>query len=493
MLTAALVLAALVAGATGSWSPCGFSMVDTIGRAEGGRRATAASCVTFFFGALVGGVGTFASLGFLGRLVHGAGGAAAAAVAVAIAVAAAAGELRGVRIVPQIRRQVPEPWRRVLPLPLATAAYGVLLGLGFTTFVLTFGVWALAAISFALGEPRLGAAVGIAFGLGRALPVVTLAPFARWRFLEPLGESVRTLRGFRLANAVALLIVAAAVGAVGASAAALVASTAGDPAVANGYLAWDGSGGARLRRERAQPHFRHFVAPPTLLPGTDPALGGRLLAWRSGAVVHVVRLRTRARVLDLTLPGVDALAVSSRWLVYRTHRANGGDRIAARSLARPGRERAVASIGPPGQLGHPAMDGGTVVYHVAGVHTSRIVSFNLISRRRRVVRASDGAQLTNPSLLHDRLLYVIQTNLSQRLVVGRLRGGGDRTLYAAGPPAQRDSGHEAGHSSVTRTPPARPAARFLFWTTALSARYAYLTLLPRDGGRAGAHIIRIRR
>ena len=41
------------------------------------------------------------------------------------------------RIVPQIRRQLPEHWRRAMPMPLAAALYGVLLGLGFTTFVLT--------------------------------------------------------------------------------------------------------------------------------------------------------------------------------------------------------------------------------------------------------------------------------------------------------------------------------------------------------------------
>jgi hypothetical protein len=31
---------------------------------------------------------------------------------------------------------VPEHWRRVAALPLAAAGYGVLLGLGFTTFVI---------------------------------------------------------------------------------------------------------------------------------------------------------------------------------------------------------------------------------------------------------------------------------------------------------------------------------------------------------------------
>ena len=94
--------------------------------------------------------------GALGEAL-GAGGAGAAVVAAAIAVAAAVGEARGLRIVPQVRRQVPESWRRVLPVPLAAGLYGVLLGLGFTTFILTFAVWALAAVSVALGDPALGA------------------------------------------------------------------------------------------------------------------------------------------------------------------------------------------------------------------------------------------------------------------------------------------------------------------------------------------------
>ncbi len=73
-----------------------------------------------------------------------------------IALLAAVAEARGMRIVPQIRRQVPEHWRRVMPLPLAAFLYGILLGLGFTTFVLSFGVWALAGISLALGDPSAG-------------------------------------------------------------------------------------------------------------------------------------------------------------------------------------------------------------------------------------------------------------------------------------------------------------------------------------------------
>src|SRR5215210_4064632 len=101
MLTALLLIAALAAGITGAWSPCGLSMVDTLAPNGYARRlrTSLASCATFALGALAG---------------------AAAVVAVAAAVA----EARGLRVVPEVRRQVPESWRRVLPVPLAAAGYG---------------------------------------------------------------------------------------------------------------------------------------------------------------------------------------------------------------------------------------------------------------------------------------------------------------------------------------------------------------------------------
>src|SRR4029079_4613528 len=54
-----------------------------------------------------------------------------------------------------------------MPLPLAAGLYGILLGLGFTTFVLSFGVWALAGISVALGDPTAGVIIGPGF-VGRS-------------------------------------------------------------------------------------------------------------------------------------------------------------------------------------------------------------------------------------------------------------------------------------------------------------------------------------
>ena len=151
-----LLAAALLAGLTGTWSPCGFSMIETIGPVghTGGRPTTLAACLTFTLGALVGGVLTFGSLSLFGELIGAGGQDAAYVAAAAIAIIAAVAEARGAPIVPQIRRQLPEHWRRVMPMPVAAGLYGILLGLGFTTFVLTFGVFALAGIVLAVGEPE---------------------------------------------------------------------------------------------------------------------------------------------------------------------------------------------------------------------------------------------------------------------------------------------------------------------------------------------------
>jgi hypothetical protein len=203
-----LILAAAAAGVTGAWSPCGFSMVETLApQGYAGRmRVTVAACATFALGALAGGAITFGGLALLGQAL----GASAPAVAAAVALAAALGEARGARIVPQVRRQVPESWRRRMPVPLAAGLYGVLLGLGFTTFILTFAVWALAGVSVALGDPALGLAIGLAFGAGRLLPVVVLAPAGGGALHAAMAERPRILRSLRAVDAVALTACAVA-------------------------------------------------------------------------------------------------------------------------------------------------------------------------------------------------------------------------------------------------------------------------------------------
>jgi hypothetical protein len=500
VLALALAATALAAGLTSTWSPCGFSMVETIGRPPVGRGTRAGSCATFALGALAGGTVTFAGLAALGGLVHGSGGEIGSAIGVAVLLGAALGEARGVRVVPQIRRQVPEPWRRRLPLPLASALYGVLLGLGFTTFVLTLAVWALAALTFALGDPAIGLAVGLAFGAGRALPVVAIAPVLErpvaLRALELMSERPSLLRGFRIAAAACLGCSALALTAAVATAAVPVTIGASDPSVAGGLLAWEAPAGGMLAREVGARTDPHRLGPGGILqlPGRRPALGGSMLAFRSGTAVRVVRAATLEPVAEVPVAAANGLAVSDGWLAYRAPRAGGGDRIAVRALAEPATERVLAETRPPGQLGRPAIAGAAVVFHVADSRSSRIVEVDLVTGRRRVLRQSRLEQLSNPAVAGGTLVYVRQSNLRQVLQVGPRRPAGrDRALLRAEGVARRDDGFEPGHSRTTLTPRAgRPATR-LFWTTALSERFAYVSVLPVRGAAARPAILRVAR
>ena len=127
-LEVAATLTALLAGLTGAFSPCGFSVVETIGSALGDvRRVTLLACLSFSVGALFGGALTFVGLALVGSLLGDRGSGLAEAVGAAIALAGAVLDWRGVKVAPQIRRQVPERWRWIMPLPLAAGLYGLLL------------------------------------------------------------------------------------------------------------------------------------------------------------------------------------------------------------------------------------------------------------------------------------------------------------------------------------------------------------------------------
>ena len=158
-LELSLAVAALLIGLTGAWSPCGFSMVETIGLAGDGarRRTTIAACATFAPGAVLGGIATFGLLSALGeRRPRRRRTGRRTWSPPRSRSPRPSRRPAGTRIVPQIRRQLPERWRWTMPMPLAAALYGVLLGLGFTTFVLSFGVWALAGISVRARRPGSG-------------------------------------------------------------------------------------------------------------------------------------------------------------------------------------------------------------------------------------------------------------------------------------------------------------------------------------------------
>jgi hypothetical protein len=483
-LEVVLGVTALLAGATGTWSPCGFSMVETLG-GHGHSRATAVTaCVTFAVGALVGGVVTFGGLALLGDAVHGAGPAIGLAVAALVAAAAALGEIAGVRVLPQIRRQVPEPWRRVLPMPLAAGLYGVLLGLGFTTFVLTLAVWALAGISVAVGDVQLGLVVGLAFGVGRALPVVVIAPAMGTRFaesaLDAMAERPLILRGLRLADGLALGVCALVLGTSVAEAATTerVAPSATDPTSAGSDVAWQvpGATGVLLRRGEERP-----------LPGTHPALGGKIAAWRNGDVITVARRSSLRPLFSRTIPGLTKIAVSSRWVAVRSTRPDGGDEIGVFRISRPSSRRIVASVAPPHELGRPAIAGNRVVFHRAGPESSAIFSADMRGGDPDRLARSRKVQLLHPSMRSGGLVYVALDRCGQKLRLADTDGDNPRTLVRLAPLARRDRGHEHGHTRQGRRATTCSHGRLgpsthMLWTAAAGTTDVLFTRIARATG-----------
>jgi hypothetical protein len=500
----ALVAAALIAGLAGAWSPCGFSMVDTLAPHGYARRlrVTGIACAAFAAGALTGGVATFGGLALLGDAL-GAGGGAAVAAAVAALLAGAAGDAAGRRILPQVRRQVPESWRRVLPLPLAAGLYGVLLGLGFTTFVLSFSVYALAAACLALGDAHAGAVVGLAFAAGRIAPLVVLAPLQETArgvaVAAAMGERPQILRGIRAGGALALCAAALALALEGdpATAASRLTAAGTDPSAGGDGLAWQVPGGGPGQ------FLAGGAGAPQTLPGTDPALGPGTVVWRQGETLVLAPQATLQPVATIAASGAEEPAVSYRWVVWRA-REESGDVLRVADLTAPAQpaqdlERVIA----PDRLGRPALDGDRVVFHVARRTSSRIVEIHLPTRRRRVLRTGrDGAQLLNPSMLGGRLLHVSSSAAGQRLLLGPRRGR-DRVLYSAWPVVRRDAVHEPGRSRhgagyprgrAPSLPPRPPAGvTITLWTTALGPREAFVTRLRRTSAGTTSSILRLPR
>jgi hypothetical protein len=471
VLELALGIAALLIGATGTFSPCGLSVIDTIGPTghTGGRRTTVAACIAFLPGAVLGGLLTFGSLAALGDVLHGAGGRASYLVAAAIALLAAVLEARGTRIVPQIRRQLPEHWRRVMPMPVAAALYGVLLGIGFTTFVLSFGVWALAGVSLAVGDPELGLILGACFGVGRAAPILALAPVAGRpagiRATELMCEHPGTYLSLRRGDAAALAMAALALIVVPGSAGAKGAniSHATDPSATADALLFQRLGG---------PAVISRGGPEVPLPGSHPAVGGRYVATVQGNSISLFDRNTLAPVAQVPAPGADAIAVSDLWLAYRTS-AGGGDAINIRYIANPAAPAPplqVASQGGAGQLSRPAVDRTVLLYAIATPSGSRVVQRVMGTRKHRTLARSGRLLLFDPAVNGRFFAYVRTDARRSRLMV--------RKRHA----------HGAGRVLLSLA-----RAKGVIWSNALTGSLAYATILQPSSNNPDASIVGVSR
>ena len=448
-------------------------MADTVGAARKARTGAKAAAAALALGLVASSAGTLAAVGGAGVLLPSRRVALVAITAVCLV--ASAGDVAGRRVRPQIPLQVPERWRRTMPLPIASLLYGLLLGTGFSSAVPAFALWGLLLIVAALGSVTGALVVGVVLGLGRALPIVLGLP---------LAERVRLFRVVRVAGACAL-----AAAALAAPAAAAIHAPATDPSAAGGDTAWEqpGVGG----------FLRLADGTENQLPGDDPAIGGALVAWHNGATVTVAERATLQPRFEEQIVGIRQLAISDAWLLLRVALPDGGSRLLAQSLADTSAHRVVAQTRWPDVIGRPAISGTIAVYATSTARGSSITAVDLTSGSTRRVRSSQTSLLLNPSLLGGTLLYDDVSRCTQLLRLGPLNRSGGQVLYTLPPLAGQDAGHEPSYSTQGERTPCRghiqPTTTML-WTTALDDGAAYVTTLTEpSAGTTHPTIVRLRR
>ena len=142
-------------------------------RGRGSRWGVTVSA--YLIGSAVGGAALGALLGWTGSRLDASSNARLAVLGVAIVLGVAFDlGLAGVRL-PTTHRQVDETWRASYRGWVWGLTFGVQLALGVITVVTTAFVYVTWLAAFLGGSAAAGALVGLAFGLARALPILSVA------------------------------------------------------------------------------------------------------------------------------------------------------------------------------------------------------------------------------------------------------------------------------------------------------------------------------
>lgn len=157
-------------------------------RARGNRFGRTAAA--YLAGSLAGGTVAGVALGAVGAPVVDAIGGWRVAVLAAVAVAGVALDATG--RLPTPHRQVDERWLSSYRGWVYGAGFGFQLGLGAVTIVTASATYVMLVAALLAGSPAAGAAIGAAFGAGRALPLLATA---RVRTTEDLARLHRTVAG----------------------------------------------------------------------------------------------------------------------------------------------------------------------------------------------------------------------------------------------------------------------------------------------------------
>jgi hypothetical protein len=174
-----LIVTAVVAAARGLWSPCGLSMLSSlnpVSERSRGHRFWVTAC-WYVFGAVSGGAlfGGTCALGAFGVGHLALTGHTRWALALAAALVAALSDARlGGWSLPTHPRQVDDRWLLRYRRWIYASGYGVQIGAGFATYIMTAGVYLVAALAVLTARPVEALTGGLLFGLARGLAIVVV-------------------------------------------------------------------------------------------------------------------------------------------------------------------------------------------------------------------------------------------------------------------------------------------------------------------------------
>lgn len=142
---------------------------------QGRNRNWATTVFAYFVGSILGGSLVGFAAGLLGEVVR-VSPVTAGWVGAAVLVMVALDELSIIRLTPLGERQVNEDWLDEYRGWVVGIGFGFQLGLGVVTIVTTLAIPATFVLAVLTGSWQMGIAVGVAFGLARALPILRTRP-----------------------------------------------------------------------------------------------------------------------------------------------------------------------------------------------------------------------------------------------------------------------------------------------------------------------------
>jgi hypothetical protein len=482
-------MAALLAGISGAWSPCGFAMIETFTpHMCGSQRRRTMGVALFAIGAIAASAALGAALGFVG---HGLPATWTFTLLGILALVGAARDLGIVRIpLPQRRGQVPESWRRHLPLAVWAPAYGIMLGLGVLTFQVVSTFWVVAGASIALGSPATAASCFALFGVGRVLMVI-VPPARATSFsvaavgIGPVMPVIRRLNGLLLCGVGVLALACSP--ALGAS-----SSTGGpiggyQPVVISGtsygYVHGDGNGGHNV-----------IIKNHTVYGATSPSIAGNLAAIVCAANTSPCAGTSGVAVVDWTTWNLivppcpppppppptttpttttttttpttstpnppcpsptyppakypviahavrPSLSPNGRLLAYVISNSGGETLYLTKFSGTTRTTRSIYHVPYLDDISGPTLSNSTLAWAVNhGLPGSSIMVMNVPTGRRRTITTSIGnTDLTSPSIYNGRIGWIIQdgtTSYRSTIMVSSLNGAGQRAIYTLRSPTQ---------------------------------------------------------